>query len=138
LLFKVLESEYDALGFNALADETFKQLVLARIIEPASKIDTIRILDNLGLKAPSNTGIYRCLRRIIDEDYCSSVSAICFQHATTESLFLMLYDVTTLYFEVQKEDEYRIPGMSKERRLEPQKSMPNLLDLSLKTVRYLI
>jgi len=120
LLYKVLESQYDALGFNALADETFKQLVLARIIEPASKTDTIRILDNLGLKAPSNTGIYRCLRRIIEEDYRSSVSAICFERANTESLSLVLYDVTTLYFEVQKEDGYRIPGMSKERRLEPQ------------------
>jgi transposase len=35
-------------------------------------------------------------------------------------LTLLLYDVTTLYFEIQKEDGYRKPGMSKERRLEPQ------------------
>ena len=40
----------------------------------------------------------------------------------------MLYDVTTLYFEVQKEDDYRKPGMSKERRLEPQILVGLLVD----------
>ena len=43
-------------------------------------------------------------------------------------LSLVLYDVTTLYFEVQKEDEYRKPGMSKERRLEPQIILGLLVD----------
>ena len=34
---------YD-IGFGSLGDEVFKQLVLARIIEPTSKLDTIRVL----------------------------------------------------------------------------------------------
>jgi len=33
---------------------------------------------------------------------------------------LVLYDVTSLYFETQKGDDFRKPGLSKERRLEPQ------------------
>jgi transposase len=45
-----------------------------------------------------------------------------------EALRLVLYDVTTLYFEVQKEDEYRKPGLSKERRLEPQITVGLLVD----------
>lgn len=40
----------------------------------------------------------------------------------------MLYDVTTLYFEVQQEDDYRKPGLSKERRLEPQIIIGLLVD----------
>jgi len=40
----------------------------------------------------------------------------------------VLYDVTTLYFEVQEEDAYRKPGMSKERRLEPQIILSLLVD----------
>jgi len=40
----------------------------------------------------------------------------------------VLYDVTTLYFEVQQEDDYRKPGMSKERRLEPQIIVGLLVD----------
>ncbi|MGV8083154.1 MAG: IS1634 family transposase [Coriobacteriia bacterium] len=120
LLWDALSSQYDSLGFTALEDEVFRQLVVARMIEPTSKADTIRVLAGLGLEAPSNTGIHRCLKRIIDEDYRSTVSACCLERASARSLTLLLYDVTTLYFEVQKEDGYRKPGMSKERRLEPQ------------------
>jgi transposase len=43
-------------------------------------------------------------------------------------LTLVLYDVTTLYFEVQQEDDYRKPGLSKERRLEPQIIIGLLVD----------
>jgi hypothetical protein len=120
LLWDTLEDQYHKLGFGVLADDVFMQLVLARIIEPTSKLDTIRVLEGLGLDLPSNSGIHRCLRRIITDDYRSAVSACCFEHTTAFSLTLLLYDVTTLYFEVQKEDEYRKPGLSKERRLEPQ------------------
>lgn len=63
VLWNALSKVYDSLGFDKLADEIFKQLVLARIIKPASKIDTIRILADLGLDAPSNAGIHRCLKR---------------------------------------------------------------------------
>jgi hypothetical protein len=120
LLWDVLSGQFDALGFDAFGDEVFRQLVLARIVEPTSKLDTIRVLKELGLSAPSNSGIHRCLRRIVDDDYRSTVSERCFKAASSASLSLLLYDVTTLYFEAQKEDGYRKPGMSKERRLEPQ------------------
>ena len=120
LLWKVLVDQYNEMGFGIIDDEIFKQLVLARIIEPTSKLDTIRVLRNLGLVAPANSSIHRCLRRIVDQDYRTKASASCFERASVHSLSLLLYDVTTLYFEVQKEDEYRKPGMSKERRLDPQ------------------
>jgi hypothetical protein len=41
---------------------------------------------------------------------------------------LLLYDVTTLHFEISKEDEYRKSGFSKERRLEPQIIIGLLVD----------
>lgn len=50
LLWDTLKNVFDALGFNAVDDSVFEQLVLARIIEPPSKPDTIRILDGLGLE----------------------------------------------------------------------------------------
>jgi hypothetical protein len=120
LLWDVLSDQYHKMGFGALADEVFMQLVLARIIEPTSKLDTIRVLGGLGLDTPSNSGIHRCLKRIVADEYRATVSKCCFQRATATSLSLLLYDVTTLYFEAQKEDDYRKPGLSKERRLEPQ------------------
>jgi transposase len=57
------------------------------------------------------------------------LAKLCFAHATHGSgITLVLYDVTTLYFEVQQEDDYRKPGMSKERRLEPQIIVGLLVD----------
>jgi len=120
LLFDVLSDVYHRLGLGILCDEVFMQLVLARIIEPTSKLDTIRVLNNLGLDSPSNSSIHRCLSRIVENSYRNQVSHCLLDSASTHSLTLLLYDVTTLYFEAQKEDEYRIPGLSKERRLDPQ------------------
>jgi hypothetical protein len=36
-LWEVLAEAYTPLGFDALADETFAKLVLARVVEPTSK-----------------------------------------------------------------------------------------------------
>lgn len=117
LLWDTLSGVYDKLNFGSIEDTVFKQLVLARIIEPASKLDTIRVLKDLDLEAPSNSGIHRCLRNIIGGGYREIVSEACLKYVKPSTLKLVLYDVTTLYFEIQKEDEYRKAGLSKERRL---------------------
>jgi hypothetical protein len=129
-LFQALQTVYRYLQFDQLHDPTFEQLVLARLIEPASKRDTIRILRELALKPPSYTSIYRCLQRVIDQDYRSQLARLCFQASKPQNLSLLLYDVTTLYFETQKEDDYRKSGLSKERRLEPQIVVGLLVDRS--------
>jgi len=130
LLWNTLGYVYDALGFSLTGDEVFKKLVLARIIEPASKLDTIRILDRLDVVPPSNSSIHRSLAKSIERDYRKMLSACCFARTSPHSLSLVLYDVTTLYFEIQKEDGYRVPGMSKERRLDPQIVIGLLTDRS--------
>ena len=119
LLWDTLSHVYGSIGFDVITDPVFRQLVLARIVEPTSKLDTIRVLGGLGLEAPSNSSIHRCLRRVIYDGYRVILSQACYRHVAPSSLRLVLYDVTALYFEVQKDDEYRKPGLSKERRLEP-------------------
>jgi hypothetical protein len=37
---------------------------------------------------------------VIDKDYRSTISQLCFSHAASHVLSLLLYDVTTLYFEI--------------------------------------
>ena len=57
------------------------------------------------------------------------IAALCFQHAVTSGdVSLVLYDVTTLYFEAEKEDELRKVGYSKERRVDPQAVIPHRVD----------
>ena len=52
-LWDALCRAYEALGFARAAggDEVFRQLVPARIIEPASKLDSLRVLDEAGRAA---------------------------------------------------------------------------------------
>jgi hypothetical protein len=49
--------EYAALGFTEINDEAFRALVLGRIIEPTSKLDTIRVLDELGVGSLSLSAV---------------------------------------------------------------------------------
>lgn len=129
LLWGVLEHAYRMLGFGeAVDDAVFKQLVLARIVEPSSKLDTIRVIGDLGLNTPTNTAIHRSLKRAVAKDFRGAVSRACFNHCSPSELTLVLYDVTTLYFEIQKDDAYRKPGLSKERRLEPQITVGLIVD----------
>ncbi len=129
LLYDTLAGVYARLGFASVVDDpVFRDLVIARIIEPASELDTIRVLSELGLAPPSNTGIHRSLTRAADEDYRDRFSKACVEFRGTEQLTLVLYDVTTLFFQVEREDDYRVPGLSKERRLEPQIVVGLLVD----------
>jgi hypothetical protein len=49
-LVDALDRAYRALGLDAAAggDEVFRHLVLARIIEPSSKLDSLRVLEEAG------------------------------------------------------------------------------------------
>jgi transposase len=129
LLYNTLSSQYDLLGFDSLGDEDFRRLCIARLVEPTSKLDSIRVLADLGIDGGSEDRLYRCLKRVITNKYQDELAKLCFAHASQGTgITLVLYDVTTLYFEIQKEDDYRIPGMSKERRLEPQIVVGLLVD----------
>ena len=54
-LWDALCLAYDRLGFDGACggDEAFKALVLARLVEPTSKLATIRVLDELGITRPA-------------------------------------------------------------------------------------
>jgi len=129
LLWKVLTSAYARLGFDVVGDEAFEQLVLARIVEPTSKADSVRVLTELGVQAASLRTMFRSLQRAQAGDYRAQIAKACFDHAATNGdVSLVLYDVTTLYFEAEKEDELRKVGYSKERRVDPQVVVGLLVD----------
>ena len=96
------------------------QLVLARIIEPVSKLDSLRVLEEAGLAGPSYATLKRRLPVYAKEAWRQKLSAACAAHAGLGPASLVLYDVSTLYFETDEGDGFRESGFSKERRLEPQ------------------
>jgi hypothetical protein len=130
LLGDALARAYRVLGLDRAAggDQVFFQLVAARIIEPTSKQDSLRVLDEVGLAAASYPTLNRRLPRYAKDAFRQALSAACAAHARVGPASLILYDVSTLYFETDKPDGFREPGFSKERRLEPQITIGLLTD----------
>ena len=88
-----------------------------------------RVLSEFGVPAPSLSTIWRTLARSITEDWRARAASAAFTQATAGgALTMVLYDVTTLYFEAEKEDALRRVGMSKERRVDPQILVGLLVD----------
>ena len=119
VLIDVVRDAYAHLGFGVVDDEAFFQLVLARLVEPTSMSDSVRVIRELGLVPPHRNTFNNALSRCADRDYRDALARACVKHVeTTGGLSLLLYDVTTLYFEAEKEDDLRKVGYSKERRID--------------------
>ena len=122
VLWDGLAAAYDQLGFAQATgrDEVFGQLVLARIIEPSSKLDSLGVLAETGIDPVAS---YATLKRRLPvyaaEDFRRKLAAACAAHARLGPTSLVLFDVSTLYFETDTGDGFREPGFSKECRLEP-------------------
>lgn len=129
VLFEALAAVYAQLGFGVLEDEVFAALVLARVVEPTSLLDAARVLADLGQEAASYKTMGRTLTRAKERGYRDQVATACFEQAVTSGdVSLVMYDVTTLYFEAEKEDDLRKVGFSKERRVDPQIVVGLLVD----------
>lgn len=131
-LWSALSEVYELLGFDEVAegDEVFRQLVLARIIEPTSKADSLRVIDEAGIAPVSYPTLNRRLPVFAKPVFRQALSASCAAHAQLGPASLVLFDVSTLYFETDTGDGFREPGFSKERRLEPQITLGLLTDAS--------
>jgi hypothetical protein len=96
-LWEALCHAYEILGFDEAAggDEAFRQLVLARIIEPTSKIDSLRVIEETGVVPVS----YPTLNRrpvFANPAFRQSLSTACASLARLGPASLVLYDVSTL------------------------------------------
>lgn len=94
----------------------YQDLALMRIIEPASKLRTIELLTRYFNIRYAQRTVYRLLPKLIT--YQKTIENAAYKTACThfgESFALVLYDVTTLYFESHEpDDELRARGFSKD------------------------
>jgi hypothetical protein len=131
-LWDALGHAFEVLGFEAATggDEVFRALVLTRIIEPTSKLDSLRVIEEVGVDPPSYATLKRRLPAYAEQSWRQALAGACAAHARLGPASLVLYDVSTLYFEIDAGDGFREPGFSKERRLEPQITIGLLTDAS--------
>lgn len=109
---------YHLIGFSKLADNCFCDLVIARIIWPLSKAKTRDFLKSNLNKNYSLTFLYRTMQTTILEDYQGKIEAILwdFLQKQKETVSILFFDVTTLYFEAFDEDDFRKCGFSKDHK----------------------
>ncbi len=116
-LWDGLCSAYRILGFESATkgDNVFRDLVLARIIEPTSKSDTGRVLSEVGVESASYATVKRRLPGYAQPQWRQALAAASARRAGLGPASLVLFDVSTLYFETDAGDGFREPGFSKER-----------------------
>jgi transposase len=107
---------FDEIGFNVIADELFRHLVITRLVYPVSKLKTVDYLAKYKGLQLSVYSIYRYLDKL-QKHQIEQVKNISLQH--TLQLFgnqmnIVFYDVTTLYFESKEEDDFKRMGFSKD------------------------
>jgi hypothetical protein len=86
------------LGLDAAADgdAVFRDLVLARIIEPTSKADSLRVLAETGVATVDYRTVTRHLPKFAKPAVRQQLSAACAARAGLGPASLVLYDVSTL------------------------------------------
>jgi transposase len=112
----LLGSLFDQIGFGQIKDDLFRRLVLARLCYPVSKLRTTDYLAKYDYLEMDVQSIYRYMDKL-HRTQKEIVQNISFEHTRRVlggQLSIVFYDVTTLYFEIEQEDELRRTGFSKE------------------------
>jgi hypothetical protein len=94
-LWDALCRAYEGLGFDAATggDVVFGDLVLARIIEPTSKLDSLRVLEEVGVTSTSYRTLTRRLKAYAQESWRQQLAAACAKRSALGPASLVLYDI---------------------------------------------
>lgn len=109
---------FDEVGFDKIGSELLKTLVILRLSFPASKLKTVDLLQRYQSIDINVQDVYRYLDKLYSI-HKELVQQISYQHTLKilgNVISIIFYDVTTLYFQIDDEDEIRKRGFSKEGR----------------------
>lgn len=120
---------FDRLGFQAIPDELFRHLVIARLAFPSSKLKTVDYLYRYqGVVIRIDT-LYRFLDKL-KGSYQEKIEQLAYAHTRkilAGNINVIFYDLTTLYFEADSEDDLRRIGYSKDGKFNQPQIMIGLL-----------
>jgi transposase len=111
----ILGKIFDSIGFGDFGEPLFKEIVIARLVYPGSKLKTTEYLRqykdiNVGVDQ-----VYRFLDRL-NNLYKPFVEKVTYEYTKRilGGIRVAFYDATTLYFEAEQEDDLRKIGYSKD------------------------
>jgi transposase len=112
----ILNRVFKSIGFDAIEDGIFRQLVIARLSQPMSKAATVEYLKSHFDEDAQLQRIYRYLDKLYktQQEKIQQISVEHTRRILGGKIGLLFYDVTTLYFEADYGDELRETGFSKD------------------------
>jgi transposase len=125
----IFGSLFDRIGFNIIRDELFRHIVIARLAYPTSKLKTVDYLRRYRGIEMDVAAVYRFLDRL-SHTYKEKVQRIAYEYtknALRGRIAVVFYDMTTLYFESEDEDDLRKIGFSKDGKFQQPQIMLGLL-----------
>lgn len=125
---RIFGTLFDRIGFNIVPDILFRHLVITRLAYPCSKLKTVDYLRRYCGEGISVDSIYRFLD-VLNKEYKPIVEEIAYRYTkrTLKNISVVFYDMTTLYFEAEDEDDLRKIGFSKDGKFQQPQIMLGLL-----------
>lgn len=119
---------FDRMGFSQIPDELFRHLVIARLCYPGSKLKTVDYMYRYQGIKQSVSALYASLDRLHSR-YKDQIEEIVYNHTKKRiiNISVVFYDMTTLYFEAEDEDDLRKIGFSKDGKFQHPQIMLGLL-----------
>lgn len=117
-IYEILTRIIGHFDFCSLTDKKmFVDLIIIRIIEPASKLHSLELLDEFFNIKYLRKDFYRYLPEfaLLKDKTENKILALA-KNEFNFDFSLVFYDVTTLYFETFQSDELRKPGFSKDNK----------------------
>jgi transposase len=116
LLYEVIHDVFRRLHLDGL-DLLLRDLALIRVVQPASKLESLELLSALFGQSYRRADLYRDLPSFVAQK--ETIERHLGNLARTQFHFdftFVFYDVTTLFFESSREDELRRNGFSKDNK----------------------
>lgn len=119
---------FDRLGFDAIPGKLFRHIVIARLAYPTSKLKTVDYLYRYRGITVGVDAVYRFLDTF-NKSYKTQAQDIAYRNTkrTLGTISVVFYDMTTLYFEAEDEDDLRKIGFSKDGKFQHPQIMLGLL-----------
>lgn len=117
LIYEAINKIFNLFKFDTINNKLLLDLVLMRIIEPASKLRSIELLAEMFGIHYKQSYVYRSMQEFTSLKESIEKLSIEFAKENLKLNFsIVFYDVTTLYFETDKTDDLRKYGYSKDNK----------------------
>lgn len=116
-IYEIIDKVFDLFKFDTLDNRLLLDFVLMRIIEPTSKLRSLEFMREMFGITHSQSEAYRQMQKFINLKEKIEELVVDFAKRNLKFTFsVVFYDVTTLYFETDKDDDLRKYGYSKDNK----------------------